>query len=184
MAGAPQLLPNVPQCWSYEGGQFAPDCLATTHFRLHTSRLLHVFPTQWSIWNGPKQALLLPGGLTVLTRLTRYTVPASFDACVISRFWPLQSLVALEACYWSIVQGAAATQQPGAAGRQATQKQKRKVWPACGTAMGVGTRRTCPGAVYAGRKDQVMSCKTKPSHAECYTVRADAVAQDLATTTC
>lgn len=41
-------------------------------------------------------------------------------------FTTTQALVALEACYWSIIQGAAATQQPGAAGRQAKVKQNRK----------------------------------------------------------
>lgn len=39
----------------------------------------------------------------------------------------IQALVTLEACYWSIIQGAAAMQQPGAAGRQAKMKQNRKV---------------------------------------------------------
>jgi hypothetical protein len=56
--------------------------------------------------------------------------------CCCSTTWvtevvPLQSLVALEACYWSIIQGSTAAQQPGAAGRQATLKQKRKVAHAC-----------------------------------------------------
>lgn len=79
---------------------------------------------------------------------------------------PLQSLVALEACYWSIVQGAATTQQPGAAGRQATLKQKRKVCPAPGTVRVVCIRSTCSACVCAMIQHHFMAQNAKPLQAQ------------------